>query len=89
MIMEVPMLMEALAWFVIFFVTAIVKYVTEKTKNKIKAEWVVAFLALVAGWVYYLINQHSPEIVEQLTAFIVGMFGVSQIIYLYIFKKIK
>lgn len=86
---EAPILIEAIAGFAIFFITAITNQLIKISNGRIKGEWIVAFFAIVAGAIYYWINQENPDLVKKIASFLVGAFGVSQIIYLYLFKKIK
>jgi xanthine/uracil permease len=54
-------------------------------KSKTSARIIILILSVIAGGVYYFFKQKYPELLEEVWTYTLGVYGISQIVYNYIF----
>ena len=54
-------------------------------KSKTSARIIILILSVIAGGVYYFFKQKYPELLEEVWTYTLGVYGVSQIVYNYVF----
>lgn len=68
----------------IYVLTGIFKRLQKKYGNVMKTKAIVGILVVIAGAIYYYFTQYQPNLLEQVTKFAIGAFGVSQAIWMLI-----
>jgi hypothetical protein len=72
----------------IYLLTEGTKYLQTKFKKQISMRLVVAVLCLIAGTVYYVLQQNNPEVLTKLITFVSGAFATSQGMWMVVDKII-
>lgn len=73
-----------LAGLAIYALTGMFKWLQKKYWSIMKTKAIVWLLVVVAWAWYYYFQQYQPNLLEQVTKFAIGAFGVSQALWMLI-----
>jgi len=77
-----------LIWAAIYLLTEGTKYLQTKFNKQISMRLLVTVLCLIAGTVYYILQQNNPEVLQKLVTFVSGAFATSQGMWMVVDKII-